>query len=377
MDIYIKGVGVANRGAELMLCAVLEQIGRCFPEARFAVDKAFGAFESRAAYGLRTMMQLHRGIRSRLIDKLASPALREVYGLMHDSDVDVVLDASGFAYGDIWGPGPCRQVIEDSRRWKAKGAKVILLPQAFGPFQKPDVKREFANMLDCVDLVYAREEISLRHVRAVGGASSSVRRCHDFTNLVKGVAPEGVELPDRFAAIVPNQKILAKGNDGEVYIRLLVSIAECVQARDIEPVLVLHSSQGDSEIADSVQSALGSEVRRVEGLNGRQLKSILGQAELVAGSRFHSLVSALSQGVPCLATSWSHKYEELFREYRCPDYVLPIDVKREDLETKIAELSKGEKREELVRGLRERSDFFRQEAARMFAQVTELIATKK
>ena len=82
-------------------------------------------------------------------------------------------------------------------------------------------------------------------------------------------------------------------------------------------------------------------------------------------------------GVPCLATSWSHKYEELFREYRCPDYVLPIDVKREDLETKIAELSKGEKREELVRGLRERSDFFRQEAARMFAQVTELIATKK
>ena len=157
----------------------------------------------------------------------------------------------------------------------------------------------------------------------------------------------------------------------------MVSIAECLQARDIEPVLVLHSSQGDSEIADSVQSALGSEVRRVEGLNGRQLKSILGQAELVAGSRFHSLVSALSQGVPCLATSWSHKYEELFREYRCPDYVLPIDVKREDLETKIAELSKGEKREELVRGLRERSDFFRQEAARMFAQVTELIATKK
>ena len=379
MNIFIHGVGVANRGAELMLCAVLEQLRCRFPDARFAVDPAFGSYEQRAAYGLRTMMRLRRGVRSRLIDKLASAGFRDLYGLMHDSEVDVVLDGSGFAYGDQWGPETCRVFSERCAHWKANGATVVLLPQAFGPFENAEVKRAFAEMMKTVDRAYAREETSYRHVNAMTESSSILRKCHDFTNLVKGGTPPDQNLSERFAAIVPNQKVLAKGRseDADIYVRLLVSVAECVRARGIEPVLVLHSAQGDRQIADSIQSKIEEQLPCVEGLNGRELKAILGQAQLVAGSRFHSLVSALSQGVPCLATSWSHKYEELFREYGCPEYVLPIDVKREDLETKIAELSEGEKRDKVVRVLGERSGNFREEASRMFEEVGDLIAAKK
>lgn len=378
MNIFIHGVGVANRGAELMLCAILEQVGRRFPNARFAVDPVFGTFEQRAAYGLRTMMRLRRGVRSHLIDRLASPGFRDLYGLMHDSEVNVVLDGSGFAFGDQWGTKHSHEFIERCAQWKANGATIILLPQALGPFEKPDVRRALTEMLKFVDLVYAREETSFQHVRAVGGETPSLRKCHDFTNLVKGVTPEGLELPDRFAAIVPNQKILAKGQGGnaDVYVQLLVNVAECVQTRGMEPVLVLHSTQGDRAIADSVQAAVGKKLACLEGYNGRELKAILGQAQLVAGSRFHSLVSSLSQGVPSLATSWSHKYEELFSEYGCPELVLPIDASKDSLAKLIGELTDGDRRDTLVQTLRSKAAALRSQAVDMFREVGDLMESK-
>jgi colanic acid/amylovoran biosynthesis protein len=57
-------------------------------------------------------------------------------------------------------------------------------------------------------------------------------------------------------------------------------------------------------------------------MNALEVKGIISQCYMTFSSRYHGIVSSLNTGVPCLATSWSHKYETLFKDFNREDCVL-------------------------------------------------------
>ena len=59
----------------------------------------------------------------------------------------------------------------------------------------------------------------------------------------------------------------------------------------------------------------------LEDLCPKEIKSIISCAHIHIGARFHSIVAALSTGVPCIAQSWHHKYRDIMRMYGMEKYV--------------------------------------------------------
>lgn len=59
-----------------------------------------------------------------------------------------------------------------------------------------------------------------------------------------------------------------------------------------------------------------------EDLSPSELKSIIANAEFHVGARYHSIVAALSSGVPAISISWHPKYRDLMRNYEMDEYVL-------------------------------------------------------
>ncbi|MDR1582593.1 MAG: polysaccharide pyruvyl transferase family protein [Prevotellaceae bacterium] len=90
------------------------------------------------------------------------------------------------------------------------------------------------------------------------------------------------------------------------------------------PFLLNHEGEKDAYLCKLVNEHLNNFLTIVDHLMALEVKGIISQSYLLISSRFHGVASALNSGVPCLATSWSHKYEELFKDYEQFDCVLDI-----------------------------------------------------
>jgi colanic acid/amylovoran biosynthesis protein len=116
---------------------------------------------------------------------------------------------------------------------------------------------------------------------------------------------------------------------GLAYIKLIGTIGRIAKSRGLSTFVVLHSARQDEWLIPRIYEELGEEVEIVRGPDPFHLKTVIGQSQLVFGSRYHGLVAALSQGVPTIGTSWSHKYEGLFEDFRCPEYLVPATADEE------------------------------------------------
>lgn len=106
MIIEIRRAGFINKGAHLMVLAIIAELRKRYPTAKFTMvaDGYSQSFEKMTALGFFPKVSLYRrGIEFGNLVNLVPKKLRNRYGLVIDKEVDVVIDAAGFAYGDKWG----------------------------------------------------------------------------------------------------------------------------------------------------------------------------------------------------------------------------------------------------------------------------------
>lgn len=373
MIIEITGTSTRNKGAELMLVAIRQQFEDMDPSIKLAVDGSFGRYEDRARYGLLQKTEIRRKGRSRLALGLMPASFRKMVGIVRDKETDAVLDASGFAFGDQHPLERSARFSEQAGRWAAAGKPLVLLPQALGPFENSPHREAFRRIVAASRRIYAREPVSYKHAVDAVGDDRKIRMAPDFTGLVK---PEltTISAESKRVCIVPNTRMLEfapSPQDSEAYLLWLVNACSLAWERGLDPVLLLHGAE-DAAIVPKIKTLAADKIPVQTISDPVAIKQYIGESHLLIGSRFHALVSALSQGVPALATSWSHKYEALFEDNGMGECVLPISCGRKDMAASLAFLC-GPDRPARVKLIRENAAKFNQQTREMWRDVTCLL----
>lgn len=367
MIIEVTGVNTWNKGAELMLFAIKDRFANLYPDVKLVVDTWFGNYEERAQYGLWLKPDIQRLGRSKMALSMMPPSFKQDLGIIDPGDIDAVLDASGFAFGD---QHPAERTINFAKQvenWRQDQKPVVLLPQALGPFEQAPIKDAFVRIADASNLIFARDDASLGHVCKAAGEAPHVHLAPDFTNLVKPVIDQG---KTETVYIVPNQRMIEKATNEKqrnAYIPFLASCIDAVENARLKPVILIHGRH-DSSLAKDIFKEVGHEIDLIQEENPVEIKRLLGQGFLVIASRFHALVSALSQGVPCIATSWSHKYEMLFQDYDCEKMILPVDASKHVIH-ECVETATGSARTDLVDRIKTQGELLVKKVQDMWGQV--------
>jgi colanic acid/amylovoran biosynthesis protein len=332
MFIEIKGVQFVNKGAELMLYAILDQMKKQFPDAKIVMQPGKdSSYESRAKIGAYQRLQLRKNRLdlNGLTYFLPGVIRRELkrFGIVTEADIDVILDASGFTYGDQWPYLIHYHTAKDAQRFAAKGKHYVLLPQAFGPF---DDKARFKQMQLAVQgasLTFARDEVSYNALKPM--QAKALHQFPDFTNLLTGTYIESDSQFSDYVCLIPNSKMLSKKNRNtlwhERYLDFWLDCISILAEKDIKVFLLNHEGKDDQSLCEDIVQRSGLDIQIIQESSPTRVKALIGSSKFAVCSRFHGCVSGLSQGKVVFGTSWAHKYEQLYRDYKVSELLISPD----------------------------------------------------
>lgn len=379
MLIEIYGAKFVNKGAELMLLSIVDKVKARYPSAEIVLSCSSMAewseldkkgFKKKLTYRKNRFLFKDLGV---FIPKF----IRNKYGIVLDKEIDVIFEASGFAYGDQWTHRMAVFITKFTKGWKKNGSKVIFMPQAFGPFNKDANYRATRTALQNGDLIYARDKVSLDYLNSLK-LDKSIIQSPDFTMVLNGITDVKYSHLKNMACIIPNNKVISTSNDPDIegkYISFFLSVINYFRQHQIEPFILIHEGEKDYQLAKKIQNQ-DQVIEIVWEKDPLKIKGIIGDSKAVIGSRFHGLVSALSQGVPSCAVGWSHKYEMLFSDFHISKGILTLDLSEEDTNQRLGEMFQGENYGILKNTIEVRALQLKDKINKMWNEIYELIDSK-
>jgi polysaccharide pyruvyl transferase WcaK-like protein len=316
--VEVRGVNFKNKGAELMLLSILNHY-KGVAEISLPINPSTINGDKRKEYQLFGRISAQpKGIDLDRFVRLLPVLVQKSLRLKTLENTDLILDASGFAYSDQWGADGIKNAADKYTSWKKRGTKIVLLPQAFGPFEKDNSADYFKKLADAVELIYARDTQSLQYLQEICGSSDKIKLSPDITiGLEVGTTESDISIEDKALAVIPNYRIIDKSSTNPtLYLDVLVAGIEQAVKLGYKPYIIIHEGKKDLELGMLLKSRVGDiQVPVITESNPLKLKKLLGKFSFVISSRFHGIVNALSQGVPCVAIGWSHKYPLLLKDF--------------------------------------------------------------
>ncbi|TKJ34790.1 MAG: hypothetical protein CEE38_16655 [Planctomycetes bacterium B3_Pla] len=406
-SILLTGGGFANKGAEALLRTVRDELGKRLAPVRFqtivpadqATDARKAGFfpcnsrsrQEFAAYHLGRVP----GLKAARVWAAASQTGRH---LRRQKECAAVLDVSGYAYADRFGTYPMRLTEKLVSDCNTDGAPYVFMPQAWGPFTGSFSRQAIRHVAERSVLLYARDRTSFESLRGIPNIPPE--KLELAPDIVLNFEPRenretleplerGGLLPGnrRRVGICPNIRIYhATQREGvgrsNPYVRWLVELCRrFLVETDVELVLFPHEMslsrwrRDDRYVCRLVGRAVGDD-RRIkcfsQHCSADTLKLLIRELDFLIGSRFHSIIAALSLHVPTVAVGWSHKYKEVLNDAGVGELAFSYEAMR-DAATITGILETWANREQVRRRLERSIPLLRRKVDGVFDRVAEIL----
>lgn len=346
-NIIITGGGMVNKGAQAMTLIAVHELRERFPDHRIylyspmdlanpKLNKSQFTFEFTGWYPLKFSHCQHNPLQ-RAIALLRSRAelleAEEIY-----RNTDFIVDVSGYALGSNWNDKICNDFLDILEFANGFGIPVYLMPQSFGPFdfgpERQALNERIRKLLPTVKVIFAREQEGYDALVGTYGLTN-VRLATDLVLGNKGIdlnkvfktapAMDLPEIKENSVAVIPNS-MNASVSSRDTVVAMYTAVIE--KLLDLEKtVYLLNHSSVDAALCRALKEHFADNevvILLEQDFSCLEFNELVQKFQYLAASRYHSIVHAYKNSVPCIALGWATKYHDLLKIFGQEQYVFDV-----------------------------------------------------
>jgi polysaccharide pyruvyl transferase WcaK-like protein len=226
---------------------------------------------------------------------------------------------------------------------------IVLFPQTYGPYKHWLARAVARSILRRSSCILSRDQDSMETVRQLIGSTDRLRFCPDVAFALEPVRPSvpAIDPPLSSSATGPLVGLNVNGliyNGGYTrrnmfglkldYRAMLGRLVDALLKDDSVQILLVPHTFGPADDVESdpqacreVRNALSAENQQRVHLvtydyDQHEIKGVIGLCDFFVGSRMHSCIAALSQGIPTLGVAYSKKFKGVFESVDAGDWVI-------------------------------------------------------
>lgn len=346
-NIIITGGGMVNKGAQAMTLIAVHELRVRFPDHRIflyspvelankKLDKSQFAFDFTGWYPMKFANCQHNPLQRAIILLHNRSELLEAEEIYRNTDF--IMDISGYALGSNWNDKICNDFLDTLEFAQGFNIPVYLMPQSFGPFdfgpERRNLDARIRRLLPTAKVIFAREQEGYDALVHTYGLKN-VRLAHDLVLANRGITLSNVftkppvidlpEIPPESVAVIPNS-MNANVSSQDAVLAIYTEVIDELLRRGKRVYLLSHSTM-DASLCRSLKERFEARedvILLEQDFSCLEFNALVARFQYLVASRFHSIVHAYKNGVPCVALGWATKYQSLLALFGQEQYVFDV-----------------------------------------------------
>ncbi len=330
---------VGNKGAVAMVNCIVNGVQKKFPSAKFIITSKFIKdpfhlekqnieilYDGEQAFDIPLLKiwiwWILNKIGINLKSILNDPVIKKYL------EADLIVSASGISFNDNFG---LIKIYHFSKYLQIPiflGKKVIKFTQTYGPFESSYNKFIAKLCLNHIHLNMARGRHSLDNLKKIS-VEKNVKSYPDIALTLEAKYSEKMNdviknLSDKIIIGFSPNIVCKRLDTSNEYVNNLKSLCNHIMQKyeNAYILFIPHSIEKSNlnidddykickELSESINKYSRSKIINTLDNSPEEIKWLISNCDFFIGSRFHSLIAAISSNVPSIAIGWHWKYEEM------------------------------------------------------------------